>query len=422
MNRLPSFSRGRGFSLIEVLLSLGVAAVLLAASFFVYANVSESAKTRQGQDQVRNISAGIRALFPHGDYAHLNNRVALDAGILHWRGIRPDLGHSCGERPGNGQPQPARRPRPARYPSYHRGVQRRRPGQHPLRRALIFRSPHRGSHARRGRGILNAFPHDVLAMPKLPLLADTAHSLVEESFLLSHEDFPFSYHFEAGDGRVVILAGDNSSGKSLLGQVIAAKAHIVHQVSPMVASMARRTAEGMGRAIIYEDEQYHPTGRTSVSVALKALRNLSTRLEEEGAGLAILDEPDIGLSEGFAYAFGEKMAAMINALPQEGAWGALIISHSRQLAQGLVDHLARRPTFVHTSEPKTLDAWLAENPRRSVADLEAMIDGWGPQFRMVTAILDEAQTLKDEADAPAQDEAPPSNPPPRARKRRAKSP
>lgn len=259
-------------------------------------------------------------------------------------------------------------------------------------------------------------------MPKLPLLVDTARSLVEESFLLSHEDFPFSYHFEAGDGRVVILAGDNSSGKSLLGQVIAAKAHIVHQVSPMVASMARRTAEGMGRAIIYEDEQYHPTGRTSVSVALKALCNLSTRLEEEGAGLAILDEPDIGLSEGFAYAFGEKMAAMINALPQEGAWGALIISHSRQLAQGLVDHLARRPTFVHTGEPKTLDAWLAETPRRSVADLEAMIDGWGPQFRMVTAILDEAQTLEDEANAPAQDEAPPSIPPPRARKRRAKSP
>lgn len=75
-------SRPRGFTLIEVLLVLGVAAVLIVASFAVYTQVTRASQVREAQSMVRTVAANIRATFPHGDYSSLNNKMALDAKIV----------------------------------------------------------------------------------------------------------------------------------------------------------------------------------------------------------------------------------------------------------------------------------------------------------------------------------------------------
>lgn len=74
--------RSRGFTLIETLLALGVAALLLVGAFVVYTQVAHASKVRAAQEQVRSISAGVRAFFPHQEYSALTNRVALDAKIV----------------------------------------------------------------------------------------------------------------------------------------------------------------------------------------------------------------------------------------------------------------------------------------------------------------------------------------------------
>lgn len=247
-----------------------------------------------------------------------------------------------------------------------------------------------------------------MAMKSLPPVVNIAQSLVEDTFLLSHEDYPFSYHFQEGDGRIMILAGDNATGKSLFSQMVSLAAFHTHEVEPMIVSMVRRTTSGLGRAMTYGDESCQSTGEMSASVSLKALRNLPSRLEEYGAGMVILDEPDIGLSEGFSYAFGEKVALMVNSLPGDQDWNLLITSHSRKMLQGLVDHLDRRPTFVHTQEPKTLEGWLSETPQRSVAELEAMMTDWIHDFRRVEGIMDEAGSLDEERKAEAEEPARPA--------------
>lgn len=75
-------TKAKGFSLIELMLALGVAAVLMVAAFVIYNQVSEASKINAIQAQVRTISAGIRTLFPHGDYGALTNRVAVDANLV----------------------------------------------------------------------------------------------------------------------------------------------------------------------------------------------------------------------------------------------------------------------------------------------------------------------------------------------------
>lgn len=71
-----------GFTLVETLLALGVAAILLVGAFVVYTQVSHASKVRVAQDQIRIFSAGVRAAFPHGDYSSLSNQFALDAKII----------------------------------------------------------------------------------------------------------------------------------------------------------------------------------------------------------------------------------------------------------------------------------------------------------------------------------------------------
>lgn len=222
----------------------------------------------------------------------------------------------------------------------------------------------------------------------LPTAAAIVADLVENTYLLSDDNCPFSFHPQDGDPRVVVLAGENATGKSLLTSMLASRAYHDHGVEPMIVSMVARTSAGMQRAFTYGGEDYRATGEVSLSVSMKALNHLPTRLEEQGAGLVILDEPDVGLSENYAHAFGVKLGQAINALPDKGAWSVVLVSHSRELVGGLADTLTQAPTFVHTNEPKTLEAWASERPRKSVEELDALLNRAKEQVRQVRVILD----------------------------------
>lgn len=230
-----------------------------------------------------------------------------------------------------------------------------------------------------------------MAQSKLPTAAKMIEDLVDNSWLLTDKACPFSFHVQKGQGRVVVIAGDNATGKSMLTSMLAAQAHQTFNVSPMVVSMTARTGSGMMRAFTYGDESYRATGEVSVSVSMRALNNLPKRLEEKGAGMVVLDEPDLGLAEGYAHAFGQKLAERINALPAKGRWNVVLVSHSRELVQGLVDGLDTAPTFVHADQPKTLAQWLDKPQRKSVEEFDALMDAASRNIKTVARILEEAE-------------------------------
>lgn len=61
--RKSSLSSSKGFSLIELLLVLGVVAILLVAAFVVYPRVRQSQQINQEVSNLSTLQAGIRAAF-----------------------------------------------------------------------------------------------------------------------------------------------------------------------------------------------------------------------------------------------------------------------------------------------------------------------------------------------------------------------
>lgn len=228
----------------------------------------------------------------------------------------------------------------------------------------------------------------------LPLPEALVGALIEDTHLLSHPDCPFSYHLQPQGGNVLVVAGDNATGKSLIASMSASRAYYDHGVEPMVVSMTERTRGGMLRAFTYGGEDYRATGEVSLSVSFKAINAITKRIEDADGGgraLVILDEPDVGLAEGFSHAFGCKLGQKINELPKGKRWGVIVISHSREMVRGLRDTLEKAPGFMHTDTPMTLDAWCAMRPCYSVDALDAMLERASGQVRKVRAILDEAK-------------------------------
>lgn len=228
-----------------------------------------------------------------------------------------------------------------------------------------------------------------VAQTKMPSLSEMVEDLLARNFILTASNCPFEYHRQEGSPNVMIVAGDNATGKSFLTSVISARAFHAHGVSPMVVSMAARTDSGMMRSFTYGPEKEFATGSVSLNVTFKALENIPSRLSEKnGRALVILDEPDVGLSESYAYAFGQEIANRLNALPARG-WGVLLVTHSRELVRGLSEGLQKKPSFIHTGTKLSLDQWLEKIQRKPIKDLLKLPERNIERFRKVGRIIDE---------------------------------
>ena len=177
-------------------------------------------------------------------------------------------------------------------------------------------------------------------------VAAVAAKVAADSMLFNDKDSPFQAAVEAGAERLVVVTGENASGKSLYVRVAAAMLQ-QEGVLPVSVSIRERTGGGtheMGglrRAIMFGDEQEHSTGATSVGVVQTAFGNLGA---PQGS-LLIVDEPEIGLSEAYARALGEYIGRQTRDIPAT-CLGVLVVTHSRPLAQGLLDGFGERPTHA----------------------------------------------------------------------------
>ncbi len=220
-----------------------------------------------------------------------------------------------------------------------------------------------------------------------------AKALVSESAMWSSELNPFKAHIEDGMANLVVVAGDNGSGKSYFVEWMRGWGRGNHGLQETICISIRvRTGaghsdmSGMRKSMVFGDEDVQSTGETSVAVALRAMHNMKSREESGYRCLMILDEPEIGLSSAYSFAFGELIAQKLAEIPCKST-SLVIVTHSRTFVTGLMKQLQQKPSFVYMGEaPQTLNEWLKGDQPRSVEDLLALSAMCRDRRRQVNAM------------------------------------
>lgn len=225
----------------------------------------------------------------------------------------------------------------------------------------------------------------------LPLLA---RWVAEESAILADEESPFRAAFIEGDARILLITGENASGKSLAFRLMAQLAQD-NGIEPLTLSIRERTGDGtfemarMRRAMIYGQETTSSTGAVSARVVESGFHNLIKRPIPAILGL---DEPEIGLSDGYAEALGEYIGAQAQGI-EGNACGVMVVTHSRRLAEGLIRGLNATPSMIallpnaDAACPSVAD-WIASRETRSVEDLLNLREISHKRYLQMQKILD----------------------------------
>lgn len=192
------------------------------------------------------------------------------------------------------------------------------------------------------------------------------------------ESHPTPIHLnEINDSKFIVLTGDNATGKSYFSKMLSSWMTRHENTSPILLSMINRTGSGVNgsaltKTFIYGDQSEQSTGETSVSVVRKAFGNITKRHEEKDTkqSIIVLDEPDMGLSEGYQYALGQYIAQQYKEVKALDCFsGILLVTHSKNLIKGLLESEIK-PTYINSGEPTlTLSKWLGREDRKSLEDL-----------------------------------------------------
>ena len=80
---IKNIKNKKGFSLLELLLVLGIIAALVVAAFIVYPKVQASQRAQAESNNIATIQAGVKALYTSASsFTGLTNTVAVQAKIF----------------------------------------------------------------------------------------------------------------------------------------------------------------------------------------------------------------------------------------------------------------------------------------------------------------------------------------------------
>jgi energy-coupling factor transporter ATP-binding protein EcfA2 len=202
---------------------------------------------------------------------------------------------------------------------------------------------------------------------------------------------------EPGNRRLFLITGENAGGKSFFSKVVAS---FVHEESPgaiefINVSMGMRTAPGMHRVFMFGEESRDSTGKISLGAVLGSLRTCRSR---EKPHVLVLDEPDIGLSEGYRAGLGDLLAAFGAELP-ELTRALVVVTHSREVARRL---MPLAPTCIRIGEDHRPTAeWIRDgDPVRTIEELEGLAMKATPRIRAILAVLNTRKAERQTSPAP----------------------
>ena len=211
--------------------------------------------------------------------------------------------------------------------------------------------------------------------------------------MLFGPDSPFSAQVARGNSKLVIVTGENASGKSLFVRVSAAALQRDDGALAVTVSIRERAGGGphelgnLRRAMMFGDETEQSTGATSVGVVQTAFDNL----DREQGSVLITDEPELGLSEAYARALGKLIGRRSRDL-SKACRGVFVVTHSRPLVRGLLDGY-EAPTHVSVGADDDqrragLQRWLNDDEHRTVEQLLGLRDAGLDRWRRVNQLLD----------------------------------
>lgn len=224
-------------------------------------------------------------------------------------------------------------------------------------------------------------------------LTDLASWVAVDSLLFADAASPFEATAAPGDPHLVLVVGENASGKSLFFRSLTQRFRMGGGV-PITLSIRERAGAGsadmsrMAQVMIFGDEAEQSTGATSVKAVTAAFSNLD---RPQGTVLG-LDEPELGLSDGYAAAMGTYLGEQARTIPDPCA-GVVVVTHSRTLVRALIDAYGQRPTFVHVRPAGAaavgLDGWLDDVESRTVEELLALRDVGLERWRATLRFLEQ---------------------------------
>lgn len=150
--------------------------------------------------------------------------------------------------------------------------------------------------------------------------------------------------------RVILVTGDNASGKSLLRRMLNLSFRKL-DLEVIHLSQEGRAQSGIIRAVVYGSEEDEATGAISAHIL-----DTGFKQKREKPYVLIYDEPEIGMGEEAQMGAGIFLREKLTVLPEK-CEGAVIFTHSRLLVEGVKDVPGLR--FVHLGNTyKTVDDWL----------------------------------------------------------------
>lgn len=208
-----------------------------------------------------------------------------------------------------------------------------------------------------------------------------------ESYLFGDET-PCPVLIEPGKlERVWVVSGENAGGKSLFcralqGLVASDSRKAGTPVEVMRVGMDMRTTGGIQRGLMFGSEQDDSTGKNSVQALLTGIRTARSR---ENPHWLVLDEPDIGVGEGYRMAIGDLFASFARDLPAK-TLGFFVVTHAREIAEPMVRAGASSVRVGDDLRP--VSEWLRDGDLfKTVADLEALSQRGLDRFRAINAVL-----------------------------------
>lgn len=196
----------------------------------------------------------------------------------------------------------------------------------------------------------------------------------------STEAGPITAVFDEGHDRFVVVTGENASGKSFVRKLLYSiikqkKMECIH------LSQQGRSSSGIASSLIYGDESYNSTGYLTSRLIITGINTCRGREEPH---YIIWDEPDIGLSDGYAAGIGVEIRKFVETLP-DLTKGVIVITHSKALVRQL---LPINPSHLRLGGCPSLNSWL--NSVTEPLDLKSLSERNELIFKSIQAILNDA--------------------------------
>ena len=163
----------------------------------------------------------------------------------------------------------------------------------------------------------------------------------------------FDATFAPGEHKILILTGDNASGKTLFAKLLQQKARDLHKMTSFFVGMNTRTVGGIRRAFMYGDDTEDSTGSISVNAINGCLRTCRGTEDEH---YAVLDEPGIGLSDSFLAPLGTVIGRFAKEEIPEQTKGLILITHSRSLVKSICGYC--KPYHIRFGDKLSLEEWI----------------------------------------------------------------